>query len=77
MKKTFCDICGNAANDKVQSRLSLTLADSVLCDYKASIKGVFILSFENHSTGFGGPPDLCNNCYNTMITKYKNSMSEE
>ena len=71
MEKRFCDLCEAPAPKRRHQNSREILANSVLCDEKAKITGSFILSFKGHSTGFGGPPDLCDKCYSELIMKFK------
>ena len=73
MDKRFCDLCDSPVTNR-DNRDNITLAKEVLCDKKAKIVGKFILSFSGHSSGFGGPPDLCNKCRRKLLNKYKRSI---
>lgn len=74
MKKVFCDICGEPAKEGSKGRKNVILEDTVLCDDKAKLTGTFVVSFKKHSTGFGGPPDLCLHCQARMIGKYHRAL---
>jgi hypothetical protein len=74
MEKRFCDICDKPAVKRTTRHI--VLQDKVLCDKSAKIQGIFNLSFKGHSTGFGGPPDLCEGCYSALFGKYMDAVSE-
>ncbi len=61
MTKRLCDLCGKPA-DKELVGVSLSYKQKVLSDKTARIMVRINLGFMNHSTGFGGPPDLCKPC---------------
>jgi hypothetical protein len=65
MQKTFCDLCGEPASRF--EVIDATLQDKVLSDKSAKIVISIMARFTNHSSGYGGPPDLCNACVNQAI----------
>jgi len=72
MEKRFCDICDAPAPNRASERKKkIVLQKNLLCDDSAEITGTFYLNFEKHSTGYGGPPDLCDKCFKNLLTKYK------
>ena len=62
VQKSFCDICGKPAS-RIQEYFRVTVADKVECDEKARIEMAVHTSFKGHSSGFGGPPDMCSDCF--------------
>lgn len=69
MKKAFCDICGEPASEmQLNYSLDYDLNDvKLLSDDKAKVYISANFRFKNHSTGFGGPPDLCNKCIDKLL----------
>lgn len=67
MTKRFCDICGREAERDL--RLSTWV------DHKGEGKGQICVkahfSFEQRPDGFGGPPDLCRECADELLSKLK------
>ncbi len=61
MKKYFCDICGKEA-ERAET-IEYTNHKGLECDSKAKVHICIHVSFKEHSTGFGGPPDLCWYCF--------------
>ncbi len=78
MTKRFCDICGNPANESLHRK---TEADTPFGKpYEGSKHGTIgtekkqcaitirvHFGFTEHRTGFGGPPDLCDECAAKLI----------
>jgi hypothetical protein len=71
--KRFCDICDEPAVDERQD-VYYRAASKVLSDRSAKIAVRISFSFEDHSTGFGGPPDLCKNCRANLIVAAKGTL---
>ena len=69
MIKRFCDNCGKP-NAQTANQKNRILAKKVLCDEKAKIEGTMVFRFVNHSREFGGPPDLCSDCFKKLILQY-------
>lgn len=81
MTKRFCDICGQPATE--MSRISaskevgephnnvtqIQATSGLHSPAKVRTKIVVLacFSFERHETGFGGPPDLCQECANDLL----------
>ena len=64
MKKIFCDLCEKEIGGKQSAeRLEYTNNQELNCDKKAKVFISIHSSFKEHSTGFGGPPDLCWHCF--------------
>ena len=74
MIKKICDLCGKPAT--APSTIDHTLDDQVLCDSGAKIRLMLHISFVGHSTGFGGPPDLCGGCL-AKITEALNFLGQK
>jgi len=77
MNKKFCDICEAPAPDQRKNNKHIVLERNVLCDQTARIVGNFGLSFTHHTSGYGGPPDVCDECFNILINQYKNEIFNE
>lgn len=70
-----CDICGRPAEYRKGYDFEL---DKVLpklhnCTIVISTR----LHFRNHPTGFGGPPDLCDECFATALESTLNYIKKE
>ena len=65
MEKRFCDICGEEA--KRAEGITHVVPERVKCDKSAHVTARVSFGFQNHSTGFGGPPDLCFSCIHKII----------
>ena len=68
MTKRFCDMCGKPA--KETSRLEHQRTPNPRpegSDKTARIEVRINFGFITHSTGFGGPPDLCKKCQELLI----------
>ena len=74
MRKAFCDLCGKPAVI-LSVPLECTILEKVRSDKSAKIIARFIVGFTEHSTGFGGPPDLCRDCLltvaNSLVSKIR------
>ena len=63
MTEHFCDICGKPTKGFERiGTISQTTKHTVKCDSKAKIEVRLSFGFIGHSTGYGGPPDLCSEC---------------
>lgn len=65
--KRFCDLCDSPA-----AGLPSELDASAIPSYGKAAR-IFIstnFSIRGADLGFGGPPDLCINCIDTMLEKY-------
>lgn len=71
MTKNFCDLCGEPATGKEIVGISMPFPKEVLSDKKARVQIRFSLGFQNHSTGFGGPPDVCESCLIDLVNALK------
>lgn len=70
MKKLFCDICGEPADDQCWAETAVLFGDPYERDGKAeqcTISARLVISFKNHKQGYGGPPDLCLKCVKHLI----------
>lgn len=74
MKKAICDLCGEDALPDLRAFVEMPCVEPYTAtgnfgiekrQCKVVVKAVF--SFQDHQTGFGGPPDLCLNCRNTLL----------
>ena len=68
MNKKLCDMCGkdaplNGQDTGTYNKDKLIIDEQLLCDEKAKIRVFLNTSFVKHSGGFGGPPDLCPDCF--------------
>ena len=70
MQKRFCDFCEEALSSEPK-KIELISETKVYCDDKAKVTVSLITGFHNHSTGFGGPPDLCLSCMIELIDEIK------
>lgn len=61
MRLTVCDTCEDRVNGE-QNNLVYVSSAPVLCDKSAKITVNLRFGFQGHSTGFCGPPDLCEGC---------------
>lgn len=68
MKKLLCDICGKDA-DMYTSDVETVEKVDKKCDKTAYATCRVVFAFKEHSSGFGGPPDLCSGCKRMMVTK--------
>lgn len=62
MQKRICDICESPVERNAGDTVNLESQESVVCDKSAKIMARLSFGFVQHSAGFGGPPDLCDNC---------------
>ena len=75
MTKYFCDICGEPASDKASTKsLEVKTKVKVQCDPNAVIYLNLNIGFQNHSTGFGGPPDLCKKCLHDLCVRLEKNI---
>ena len=70
MKKIFCDLCGNEVMNN-SDKMTYVCDQPVLSDKKAKIQVRLTTGFVTHSSGFGGPPDLCLNCFRNIVEKIR------
>lgn len=65
----------NGTTDKTYNKESMVIFDTLLCDKKAKIRVHLHTDLTEHSSGFGGPPDLCPSCFlkcaNELMTKIR------
>lgn len=84
MTKYFCDLCGEPAV-KFDNRLEHSVEfgpkhpayrnDSVQRPMeRTQIVVVASLSFRQHETGYGGPPDLCGQCLIHLLSQLVESV---
>lgn len=80
MTKNFCDICGAPAIKIPGVYYSLEIGEPFereeletpkLTAIRTKVVARLHFSFADHKTGFGGPPDLCSDCANDIISKLK------
>jgi len=68
MKKSFCDICGEPANDGIDraySELEIGAPygwSAAEPERQCRIVAKITFGYVDHSTSFGGPPNLCRAC---------------
>lgn len=61
MKKMFCDICVSPVKNNLD-KIEIIMPDKVISDKTAKVSTSLYFGFDGHSSGFGGPPDLCTRC---------------
>lgn len=71
MTKRFCDMCETEVSKERTPPAEYCTPDPVngKLDESARIKIYPYTSYQGHSTGFAGPPDLCQKCYCGLIQK--------
>lgn len=69
MTKYFCDLCEAPVDGK--PKLDVESGRKVLSDETARIHVNVNIGFHLHSSGFGGPPDLCNVCLRALLDLMK------
>lgn len=75
MKKYFCDLCeSELGRDFSDHRAEIELDEKVLIDKSARVTARIAFSFVKHSSGYGGPPDLCKGCRKRIIMQLHNSI---
>lgn len=68
MKRIFCDFCGNgpitsSATEGWTNETKLCLGEN-----KGAIAVIrAVITLKEHPTGYGGPPDACEDCIASMI----------
>lgn len=68
MNQKLCDLCGRVSDSP--SSITFTYdgyCGKVLCDPQAKIKVSLFTNLVEHSTGYGGCPDLCWSCMSDII----------
>ena len=68
MNRKICDMCGgdaplNGTDSSTYNSEGLIMDDKLICDKSAKIRIHVGTCFVEHSTGYGGPPDLCPDCF--------------
>jgi len=66
MNKKFCDLCEKPAWKKEQKE-HVHQELKVYCDPKAKVRTAFYVGFVHHSTGYGGPADICKDCLKGLM----------
>jgi hypothetical protein len=63
-KRTFCDLCDSPVDPKQNGspNFEYEASSRVLGDKSAKVCIRISFGYHRHSTGYGGPPDLCNKC---------------
>jgi len=74
MQKRFCDLCEKPAD--APNKIIIEYDRTVLCDSKAKIQIRLGTGFVNHTTGFGGPPDLCLYCLRDIVGQLRQEVSQ-
>ena len=82
MNKKVCDICGkdaalNGKDSSTYNSAEIQTGHDLICDNKARIKLYLSTAFVHHSTGYGGPPDLCPDCFVVCADLLINSIKEQ
>lgn len=74
MTKRFCDICEKPAIEHFDPAYYLPIEEWTSwknpvnqTKEQCAIKVKAYFGFENHKTGFGGPPDLCLQCMLDLV----------
>lgn len=85
MEKRFCDICEKPAwkeADRVEVVRSIGEEYNPLPNkYEPQVKQCkvvvrAVITFRDHPTGFGGPPDLCRKCLCGLLNTLRASLEE-
>jgi hypothetical protein len=74
MKKTFCDICEQPA-EEISARISRRIGKEYIKKTDSGVPQGFwcevvvrvIVEFKDHPGGYVGPPDLCRKCVGLML----------
>ena len=69
MEKRFCDICEKPATQ--ERRIFRATRDITVNGKRCQIVVEARFLFENHPTGYGGPPDLCRECAADLVKNLK------
>jgi len=70
MHKHFCDLCGKEAAKAEQIKVSVKHGQpywSGPIQWQCQVVLRASFEFEQHPTGCGGPPDLCQGCVNKLV----------
>lgn len=70
-----CDVCGQPAK-RCESLHWEVPTLSLRCDTQARIELQISWGFINHSTGYSGPPDLCEDCRKLALTELLQEMTK-
>lgn len=82
MKKAFCDLCGQPAVAEIEVKgISRPFGEKRMVreypnkeyEVRTAVTVTVHFGFENHPTGYGGPPDLCVNCILGLLDELKKS----
>lgn len=75
MQKRFCDICEKPAVDNFEPSYYQPVGEEWtswkdpvnITKQQCAIKMRAVFGFDNHKSGFGGPPDLCLQCMLDLV----------
>lgn len=70
-----CDVCGAPAK-RCESQHWEVPTFPLRCDPQARIEIRISWGFIKHSTNFGGPPDLCEDCRKLALTELLQEMTK-
>lgn len=75
MTKRFCDLCGKPAAELRKLEISRAFGpereEEEYNKHRCSVRVSVNFGFHDHPTGFGGPPDLCEECVLDLIGDVK------
>lgn len=82
MTKRFCDLCGKPAaknNTRLEicRRFGEEREDEEYNIRRACVRVSVNFGFRDHPTGFGGPPDLCEECVLSLLDEVKKEAERE
>jgi len=81
MNKPFCDICESPADSKPGVKSSIMFGRKHLSPHtdtklvKTEAVATVHFGFQNHESGYGGPPDLCTKCRRELVKKLLESLA--